>query len=540
MTPRSALVALLASAAAFGTVLSVQAQVSEQTLKSLSTPDKVESPIGTLEFKDGAPSPQTVQKAFDALDFNHALGAYLNSYGGASAYALRAGFRSIGADDNSIVVFSELMDSNSLFLTPNADTVYYMGVIDLSKGPMVVEQPPKGVGTINDMWFGWVIDIGFPGPDRGEGGKYLLIPPGYDGPLPDGGFFVARSKTNRVLYACRGYLVKNDPKPTADLVKRTLKIYPYTPGGWGTGIATALEGTVKLAVNPHIPETKFVEASGKAFNTIPPSDSSFFEMINANVQQEPADSYNKELAGQLAAIGIAKGKEFKPDERMKKVLANVAAVGNAVSRSLNWRADEVAGWSLYPGSGWTNALWEGGANFETPPPMIEPDGMFKPLPPTGATTLNSRTAFYYAYTLDSPGMIMRLPKVGSQYLIGFVDADKNYFDGGKTYKVALPPNIPAAAFWSFTLYDNQTRSMLQTPQRFPRAGSQSYPSPAAEADADGSTTIYFGPTKPDAAKPGNWIQTMPGKGWFTILRLYSPLETFFTKEWRPSEIELVK
>jgi hypothetical protein len=93
---------------------------------------------------------------------------------------------------------------------------------------MVVEQPPKGVGTINDMWFGWVIDIGFPGPDRGEGGKYLLLPPGYDGPLPDGGFFVARSKTNRVLYACRGYLVNNDPKPTADLVRKTLKSYPYT------------------------------------------------------------------------------------------------------------------------------------------------------------------------------------------------------------------------------------------------------------------------------------------------------------------------
>jgi len=188
MTTRSALVALLASAAAFGTVLSVQAQVSEQTLKSLSTPDKVESPIGTLEFKDGGPSPQTVQKAFDALDFNHALGAYLNSYGGASAYALRAGFRSIGADDNSIVVFSELMDSNSLFLTPNADTVYYMGVIDLSKGPMVVEQPPKGVGTINDMWFGWVIDIGFPGPDRGEGGKYLLIPRAMTGRYPTADF----------------------------------------------------------------------------------------------------------------------------------------------------------------------------------------------------------------------------------------------------------------------------------------------------------------------------------------------------------------
>jgi len=171
--------------------------------------------------------------------------------------------------------------------------------------------------------------------------------------------------------------------------------------------------------------------------------------------------------------------------------------------------------------------------------MITREG-FKPLPPTGARTLDSRTAFYYGYTMDSPGMIMRLPNVGSQYLMGFMDADKNYLDGGKTYKVILPPNIPAGAFWSFTLYDNQTRSMLQTPQRYPRAGSQTYPTPAAVANADGSTTIYFGPTKPADAKEGNWIQTMPGKGWFTLLRLYSPKESFFTKEWRLSEIELVK
>jgi hypothetical protein len=162
---------------------------------------------------------------------------------------------------------------------------------------MVVEQPPKGLGTINDMWFGWIIDIGFPGPDRGEGGKYLLLPPGYDGPVPDGGFYVARSKTTRVIYAARAFLTGNDPKPTVELIKKTIKIYPYTPGGLGTSIATALEGKVRLEANPPVPETKFVEASGKSFNTIPPSDFSFFEMINANVQQEPADSYNPELAG---------------------------------------------------------------------------------------------------------------------------------------------------------------------------------------------------------------------------------------------------
>jgi hypothetical protein len=347
--------------------VSAQAQVSEQTMQSISTPDKVESRLGTLEFKDGAPTQATVDKVYDTLDFTRGLDAFLNSYGGASAYAIREGFLSIGAKDNSVVIFPELLDSNSLFLTGNTDTVYYIAFVDLTKGPMVVEQPPMGVGTINDMWFQWIIDIGFPGPDRGEGGRYLLVPPGYDGPLPDSGFHVARSKTIRVLYACRAYLVDNDPKPAVELVKKTMKIYPYTPGGFGTSIATALEGKVRLEANPPVPATKFVEASGKSFNTIPPSDFSFFEMINANIQQEPADSYTPELAGQLAAIGIVKGKPFNPDARMRKILSDSAAVGNAAGRVLNWRPSASLDWSYYPGSSWTNMLWQGGANFETPP-----------------------------------------------------------------------------------------------------------------------------------------------------------------------------
>jgi hypothetical protein len=339
----------------------------------------------------------------------------------------------------------------------------------------------------------------------------------------------------------RSFLVNNDPKPTVELIRKHLRIYPYTPGGVGTSIATALEGKVRLGQNPPAPPTKFIEGSGKAFNTIPPGDYGFFEMINENVQQEPAASYDVELAGQLAAIGIVKGKPFNPDARMKKILTDAAAVGNATGRVLNWRyAVAHPDWSYYPDSRWGSMLWEGGANFETPPPLFTREGMFKPLPPTGARTLDSRTAFYYAYTLDSPGMIMRIPDVGSQYLMGFLDSAGNPYDGGKTYKVTLPPNIPARAFWSFTVYDNQSRSMLDTPQRYPRAGSQTYPSPAAKAGPDGSTTVYFGPTQPAGVDRGNWIQTMPGKGWFTILRLYSPLEPFFDKSWRPSEIELVR
>ena len=526
--------------AAFSLVAKESGQAAGEIPPSIITPDQVETRIGTLEFQDGAPTAETAEKVRDALDFTRGLNAYNNSFRGASAYAIRQGFLSIGAEDNSVVIFPDLMDAKSLFLTANADTVYYLGVIDLSKGPVVIEQPPKGLGTINDMWFSWIVDVGFPGPDRGEGGKYLLVPPNYNGALPEGGFFIAHSKTNRVLYAARSFLVDNDPKPTVELIKKHLKIYPYTPGGFGTSIGSALEGKVRLATNPPSPETKFVEASGKSFNTIPPSDYGFFEMINENVQQEPATSYDVELAGQLAAIGIGKGKPFEPDARMKKILTDAAAVGNAVGRVLNWRYAAIhPEWSYYPGSRWGSMLWEGGAFFETPPPEFTKEGMFKPLAPTGARTLDSRTAFYYGYTLDSPGMIMRIPDVGSQYLMGFLDSNGNPYDGGKTYKVTLPKDIPARAFWSFTVYDNQSRSMLDTPQRYPRAGSQTYPSPAAEPDADGSTTIYFGPTQPDGVKRGNWIQTMPGKGWFTILRLYGPLEPFFDKSWRPSEVELV-
>jgi hypothetical protein len=264
-------------------------------------------------------------------------------------------------------------------------------------------------------------------------------------------------------------------------------------------------------------------------------------MINENVQQEPATSYDVELAGQLAAIGIVKGKPFEPDARMRKALTDAAAVGAATGRGLNWRFSAMghADWAYYPDSMWGNMLWEGGYDFETPPPAFTREGTFIPNPPTGARTLDSRTAFYYAYTLDSPGMIMRIPGVGSQYLMGFLDAQGNPYDGAKTYKVTLPANIPAEKFWSFTVYDNQTRSMLDTPQRFPRAGSQTYPSPAAVADADGSITVYFAPKQPPGVKRGNWIQTDPSKGWFTILRLYSPMQSFFDKSWRPSEIELV-
>jgi hypothetical protein len=505
---------------------------------AITTSDKVDSRIGQLDFKDGMPSQVTLDKVYDHVDFTHAYEAFVNTLQGVSLVAIRKGFLDAGVKDNEILVFSELMDAKSLFLTANADTVYFLGFIDLSKGPMVFETPPGVLGALDDMWFRWVTDFGAPGPDRGLGGKYLILPPGYEGPLPEGGFFVARSGTTRALIMGRSFMENNDPKPAAALIMEKTKIYPYTPGGVGTPIAAILRGKAPLA-QPTEPEpTVFHEGSGRSMNTIPPNDFDYFEMLNEAVQQEPVGVLDPELMGPIAAIGIIKGQPFKPEARMKRILSEAVAVANAASRTLMMHPRNPE-WFYYPDSAWMNFLFVSGYEFETPIPLVTPEGV-KPFPSTGYRQLNARTSFFYGYTGITPAMAMRLTGVGSQYLIAMYDSRKQYFDGARTYKVTLPKGIPQEKFWSLTVYDNQSRSMLDTPQRYPRAGSQSYPSPAAEPAADGSTTVYFGPQRPEGVKRGNWIQTDPEKGWFTILRLYSPLEPFFDKSWRPSEIELVR
>ncbi|MGO7636658.1 DUF1254 domain-containing protein [Rhizobium leguminosarum] len=511
---------------------------SEQIPPSLVTPDKVESPLGTLEFKDGIPSKATAEKLYDNLDFTYAYRAFMDNLRGVSIRGFRKGLESVGVKDNEVIVFEELMDAKSLFLTANADTIYVMGTLDLSKGPVVIETPPKFLGAVQDAWFRWVIDIGAPGPDRGEGGKYLIVGPDYTGPLPQGGFFVAHARTNSIVWFGRSFLESNDPKPAVEVIKKFTKVYPFEVGGVGTPVADFLAGKVKLGKIAPPPPTVFHNGSGKVMNTLPPNDWSFYEMLNEVVQNEPATSLDPELMGPIAAIGIVKGKPFAPDERMKKIMTEALALANATSRTL-FMSSRDPSWFYYPDSSWMNYLFQTGYEFETPIPEITPEGV-KPYPATGYRTMDARTNFFYGITGITPGMAMRLTGIGSQYLFAFTDADKNYFDGAKTYKVTLPKDIPEANFWSFTLYDNMTRSMLDTPQGYPRAGSQSFPSPAAEAAADGSTTVYFGPTQPDGVARGNWIQTDPKKGWFTLLRLYSPLEPFFTKEWRPSEIELVE
>ena len=354
---------------------------------------------------------------------------------------------------------------------------------------------------VNDFFFRYVADMGNAGPDKGKGGKYLFLPPGWDGEVPDG-YFTFRSPTSGNLMFWRGFLVDGKPDQTVRSVKEMVKVYPLA---WPDDRDTM----------------RFVEFSGVSHNTVHANTVDFYREVHEVIDTEPASAFSAELLGLLSAIGIHKGTRFEPDERMRITLVEAAAVANATARAISFRSRDPEAF-IYENSAWFTFFVGGSHEFLTE---------------TGARNLDARTLFHYPATAISPAMTAKMVGVGSQYACATLDANGNYLDGSKNYKVTLPKSIPAKDFWSFVLYDPQTRSILQTPSTAkPSLGSQSNPKPAI--NDDGSYTIYFGPTAPEG-KESNWIQTVPGKGWFTILRLYGPLEPWFDKSWKPGEIELI-
>jgi hypothetical protein len=476
-----------------------QMKMTTPTPAAIITPDSVDSRLGTLRFHDGFPDDETVTKVMDNLDFSRGVEAFLSGMSGASLVGMRTGFRKLGAVNGSVLVFENLLDSKSLFLTGNTDSVYFSNWIDLTDGPLVLEAPPKVLAFLDDFWFQYVVDIGNAGPDKGKGGKYLVLPPGYQGNVPEG-YFVAQSRTYNLWLMGRGFKVDGDIRPGVESIKKNLRIYPLAQ-----------------AKNP--PETKFINGSGVEFNTIHANDFSYFEELNEIVQEEPSEALDPERLGLFASLGIEKGKPFAPDERMKKILTEAAAVGNATVRAILFRT-RMKDAAFFPNSAWITTFVGGSHEFLSAP---------------GVRNLDARALFFYYATGITPAMAMKMVGMGSQYAAAFVDSKGKPLDGGKTYKIHLPPNIPAKDFWSFVVYDNQTRSMLQTDQQFPSIGSQK---DGIVVNSDSSVDVWFGPTAPRGHE-ANWVQTVPGKGWNVLFRLYGPEQSWFDKTWKPGEFELV-
>ncbi len=483
----------------------------------IMTPETVETRLGTLKFHDGRPTPETVDLVYDNLDLLRGTEVFLNGIPATSIEGLLLGVIEMGVDaSNKIIIFDELLDSSPLFLTGNTDTVYAATMLDLKRdGATVVEVPPNcGPGTVDDAYFRFVIDMGAPGPDRGAGGKYLILPPDYDGDLdpPVGGmeaevggekYFVAKSASYVNLLILRGFLVDGKPDAATASFENGLKVYPLAQ-----------------AASP--PEMEFISGSGHPFNTIHANDFEFYEELHTVIEREPASMWEPELLGLFASIGIEKGKPFAPDARMKKILTEAVAIGNATARAIVFRP-RLDGVPYYPGSAWGTAFV--GADYR----WLNNDG-------EGGRNLDARTLFFYQATVNTPAMAMKMVGKGSQYAYAAVDASGEYLDGAKTYKLNIPANVPAADFWSVVAYDPQTRSELQTGQKFP---SKNNKRDDLVENADGSVDLYFAPSAP-AGKEANWIETVPSKGWYVLLRLYGPLDPWFDKTWRPGEFELVE
>lgn len=476
----------------------------------ITTPNSVTTSIGELKFIDGAPLPETAELVYDNLDRMRGVDAFLKGIPAASVYQLMMGPKEIGADNyNKVMIMDGLMDSKPLFLTGNTSTLYVIPTLDLKKdGAMVLEAPMGMLGAFNDAWFRYIEDIGPFGPDKGQGGKFLVLPPDYDGVIPEG-YFVVKSRTFKVWIFMRGSIA-NGLDVAVKNVKENLKIYPLS-----------------LADKP-LP-MEFISATNKSFNTIHDNDINFYKHLDHVIQEEPLEMIDPELRGLFASIGIEKGKKFAPDERMTRILTDAVAIGNATARSIVWyprtegSVDNMDGIQIYPDtkSSWIMAWVDKNVFFNGK------DGH----------TMNSdaRVMFHYPYTAVTPAMAVSIPGKGSDYGIAFVDANKKPFDGTKTYRIHVPANVPAKDFWALTIYDTQTRSQLQTNQAYPSVGVQTE---GIKQNEDGSYDIYFAPEAPKGLE-NNWLQTIPGKSWFVALRLYGPQENWINKTWRPSEVELV-
>ncbi|WP_157016737.1 DUF1254 domain-containing protein [Mesorhizobium xinjiangense] len=496
-------VALLTSAlVAVGSLQLAAADVTEAELGSISIPDKVDTSIGTLEFFDGVPIGNTTQAVYDNLDRMRATDVFLDNLGAVSVYSLLDGFARAGADaPNKVAFFPQLLDSATVMVTPNTSTLYAWSGTDLANdGPTVIEVPPGMLGFLDDAWQRFVGNIGITGPDKGKGGKYLVLPPGYSGDVPDG-YFLLKPPTNKNFLFLRGS-IKDGLKPAVQNITSGVKIYPLKDAG-----------------NPS--PTEFVDMSGKGFNTVFPNDLKYFQILDAIIQHEPIDAIGPETRGEIASIGIVKGQKFEPDDRMKKLLTEAGTLGNATARVIT-AYPRIGGVQIYPD---TDSSWiMGFANKNT---SFEADG---------AMGLSARLLFYFNAAGVTPAMAVTKAGAGSDYALASLDADKKPLDGSKTYRLHLPPNVPVNDFWAVTMYDTQTRSQLQTSQKFPTVGSQT---DGMIKNADGSYDVYFAPEAPEG-KEGNWLQTIPGKSWFVLLRMYGPLEPWIDKTWRPSEIELVQ
>lgn len=445
---------------------------------------KIDTPIGTLEFThdfaNGFPTEATVEKLYDARDFQRACQGYLWSLPAVSFTAWQRGIiHGLGAGNGQIVAILSY-EARRGILTANATTPYYLGFVDLSAGPFVLVMPARGVqGAISDAW---QVSL----PETGKPGKYLVLAPGQKGPDDVGGYIVRRSPTVNIFLGVR--LTDSDPRMAKEALAQ-LQIYPYAQR----------ENPGKIEI---------LDAGTNIWSGLPPRGMEYWERLDDVIQREPVEPRDIFFHAMLRPLGLKKGKPFAPDSRQTKILTDAALIGEAMAKA-NSAERRFADVKYRPDAHWDFAL------------QLDADA-----PSAFWNLIDERASWFYEAVGAGPDMAPKHPGPGSAYLSAYKDKAGEWLDGGRSYRLHIPPNPPIKLFWSITVYDADTRALIRNDQKIPDRSSRM----DLRKNADGSVDIYCAPTAPVGFE-SNWIPTVPGRNWFAYFRFYNPTEAYFDRSW---------
>ncbi|MCK5484471.1 MAG: DUF1254 domain-containing protein [Gemmatimonadetes bacterium] len=469
---------------------------------SLGDAGAAETRIGTLEAEHGYFTDATAERLYDEMDFQRATQAYMWALPLVSSASIRRGLRrDLGVEEYEIMLYENYLDTKSIWFTGNNTTMYGVSVFDMSEdGPVVVEIPPgPSAGMLNDFWFRtW--GIGRLGPDQGNGGSFLIVPPDYTGDLPREGYFVIHSEMNDYMFFLRGFVVGGDLAAAAELFGQ-VRIYPYSQ-----------------RANPR--SNRVVPVTGKYISTIEPEGLEYWRLLSEVLENNPVEERDRFFLAMLKPLGIERGKPFEPDERQRNILEEGARVGQAMAQVTSFNP-RIEGAEAYPGTHWMHTFL-----------MNTTEGSMQEA--AHYSQLDERLHYLYLATWPAQAMNLPYPSGGQRYVQSFKDSDGNWLEGAGSYRLHVPAEVPAEQFWSVTVYDNQTRSMTMNDAN--RAAATSYDD--LTVNADGSVDLYFGPAEPEGLA-NNWVDTSASEGWFVWFRFYGASEAFFDGSWRLPDFERI-
>lgn len=457
----------------------------------------IDTRIGEIQLEMGVPTENSAQKLFDTLDFQRASQAYLWALPAVGfEYILREQRDQLGAQNGDVVIYKGYRDV-SRFLTPNVTTPYIIGFMDLAEsGPMILEVPAGAIaGSAMDFWQRPLTDFGVTGPEQGKGGKFLMVGPEQTLPqdLPED-VRVINSPTFGIGFFYRA--LDADPAKSAAMEK-AIRTYPWSQ-----------------RKNPHA--TQHITPDAPQTKTLP-SGMEFWKQLDEVIQREPVIDRDRFFVAMLRPLGIERGTQFNPDERQRGLLTEGAQVGEMIAKANSFNK-RFEGARYRPDSHWDYLI------------MADPVQDLAEY-----SQLDERAAYFYEAVALSKGMVSKQPGVGQAYLASYHDKTGHAFDGGKFYRLRVPANPPAKQFWSVTVYDIETRGVIQNKEQTADRSSRQ----DLVQNPDGSVDIYFGPTSPKGFET-NWIPTVSGQAWFTYFRLYAPTEGYFDKSWPLPDIEEIK